>query len=272
MQRLISLVVPISLALISCSSPRTTMVRIQVLSADSIPVQGAQIVWTKTHRFDGSVVTDTLEVDEGGRLELACIHIPELYQDFRAYQTHFEPIVSRDGGSWMDRDSLAWVDTQAISLVLVPIAGPQLPHGVMRGNPPLEQAIPQAIQAGNWRWVPIPQIPHSVIPALLEMAADTNWIDQFPCVFHASGRPDRVRRGEAALWLVASIRFDHLQSEPSPRGLRTVSSFPVLQNGTQSARADELEETALRYQAWWEQVRETNDWSVEPLAGSGIHW
>ena len=124
---------------------------------------------------------------------------------------------------------------------------------------------------GTYTEALFPKLGWEDIPALLERAASTKVLTNFPCSPDSSQSEEFCSEGMVALWLVEGVR-----KGGGFASLNALCFGPADAKATWGERSEaNHERVRAAYAAWWTRARGlTREQAValDPLEGTGLHW
>lgn len=129
-------------------------------------------------------------------------------------------------------------------------------------------------ETGENLWLLMPGFNADHISALIEFAADTTHITNFPVNPCSSRRPlpegrDYFILGECLLWTVEGIRNDFGYGSLDPYLINTSMAERERYEGL---KGDEILIVRSVYKDWWESLKESNWKDKNPLEGTCYRW
>lgn len=273
-----SLFVWIICILFSCDSPSGTEVSVRVVdrATEQVLDSAAVIVFQARPGQDESV-QDTFWTDEQGEVSFSLTTKQSFQYRLRAERRHYQDALADMGGQFDNETSISVGDSNHIELRLEPIMAPDPERFVkMHVEIPVKEVI-GAMVSDQWTWAFLPRLSWEDVSALLAIARDTSYLHQYPHPARSRYRPDSVRVGLMALWMVEAIRRQPLESD-RPGGLRLPGRAPVL--GTRRGNPSgynspaQIETAYQAYRQWFEtyQDQPAKGRRRNPLAGKGLSW
>ncbi|MDW3651222.1 MAG: DUF4943 family protein [Bacteroidia bacterium] len=242
-----------------------------------------------------SVKVDVLRAAKGGAAQIlqSCytstegncsllLEVDEQYAyQVQASRAHYKEALSEDGSDYLHQAKLEISDSTEVQLFLENILPPD-PERFEKMYPvvPISQVI-AAISADEWSWSFLPKISWEDVPILLNQGADSTFIKNYPRNLRSTYRPDSIRAGLVALWLVEALRKQELKSNDDYFNLSPPSRAPVLgtRRGNPSGfnSVEQIQAAQEAYNIWWEEVPADSAARMDairknPLAGKGLSW
>ncbi|MEL6254738.1 MAG: DUF4943 family protein [Bacteroidota bacterium] len=276
------LLVPFILLFLSACGPRQMYVKVEVQdifngeSLDSVKVDVLRSARGGTEQVLQTCYTNT----EGNCSLLLEVDDQYSYQ-VKASRHHFKEAVSENGSDYLHQAELEVTDSTEVQLFLENILPPD-PERFEKMYPivPVSQVI-AAISADEWSWSFLPKISWEDVPILLNQGADSTFIKNYPRNLRSTYRPDSIRAGLVALWLVEALRKQELKSNDEYFNLTPPSRAPVLgtRRGNPSGfnSIEQIQAAQEAYSLWWEEVPADSAARMDairknPLAGKGLSW
>ncbi len=124
---------------------------------------------------------------------------------------------------------------------------------------------------GTYTEALFPKLGWEDIPALLERAASTKVLTNFPCSPDSSQSEEFCSEGMVALWLVEGVRKGGWFAS-----LNALCFGPADAKATWGERSEaNHERVRAAYAAWWTRARglaREQAAALDPLEGTGLHW
>ncbi|MEM8887433.1 MAG: DUF4943 family protein [Bacteroidota bacterium] len=248
------------------SGEKLDSVKVDVLRA---AVGGSEQVLQSCYTSAEGNCSLLLEVDDQYRYQV------------KASRRHFKEALSEDGSDYLHQAKLEVTDSTEVQLFLENILPPD-PERFEKMYPvvPISQVI-AAISADEWSWSFLPKISWEDVPILLNQGADSTFIKNYPRNLRSTYRPDSIRAGLVALWLVEALRKQELKSNDEYFNLTPPSRAPVLgtRRGNPSGfnSVEQIQAAQEAYNLWWEEVPADSAARMDairknPLAGKGLSW
>ena len=275
----------IGLMLIHCSPP-PTIVQVEVTDKisekplDSVSVQlWRELANQPVRQQARSVQKATFVTNSEGKCQFTFEAEDGYGYRVIAERRHFRESVSADGGEYENQAVLEPGDTNVLHLYLEAILPPDPERFTrMHDSVPVNQLL-AAIVADEWSWSFLPRLSWQDIPALLQMGADTTYIQNYPRHPLSTYRPDSVRAGLVALWLIEAIRKGEIREVNELSNLMPPSRAPALgtRRGNPSGRnsPDQVSQAYQGYSDWWEEAQQLERKKAirkNPLRGKAMSW
>ncbi|MEO0469922.1 MAG: DUF4943 family protein [Bacteroidota bacterium] len=269
------------LLLTACGGPVETPVYVSVVDQESQQgLDSAQVFLSRSLEGREEII-DSFRTDMEGQLSFAFEAQPGYTYALRTQRRHYEAAVSQDGAQYNNQASVLPNDTNRVQLSLLEILPPDPEKYVrMHADVSVNEVI-AALRDTAWSWTFLPRLQWEDIPALLEIAADTNLIDPYPRHPLSRYRPPNARVGLVALWMIEAIRKMENQSSEVAGALMPPSRAPIL--GTRKGNPsgynspEQMETARMAYQDWWDSQAEPEADARKiarknPLVGKGLSW
>ncbi|MDX2249213.1 MAG: DUF4943 family protein [Bacteroidia bacterium] len=262
--------------------PASTIVEVQVLNVETQqPIDSANVVLYRYYDRDYLTVIDSQWTSAATEGKISFRFVAEEGYRYRVETTRkfFQPVLNENGATYDNQLEIVPADSNTAILLLemIPPPDPEK-YALIHPNVPVNQVI-GALSTDTWEWVFLPKLYWEDIPALLMMGGDSTFVNSYPRQAQSTYRPDSVRTGLVALWLIEAIRKGTLASEEITGDLMPPSRVPVL--GTSKGNPKGFNSTAQirtalkAYQDWWESVKtleKTEAAKTNPLSGTGMSW
>ncbi|GAB4415340.1 MAG: hypothetical protein OHK0039_23880 [Bacteroidia bacterium] len=268
------------LLLSGCGGPPLTPVEVLVVERDTERIlDSAMVVLQRVYRGLDTVALDTQWTQGEGRCQFAFAAQEGYDYEVVATRRHYQQTVLSSGEAYGHRASLLPGDSNRVRLALELIPPPD-PERFERMNAPVPVAeVLLKLKSGLWDWPFLPRIAWEDIPVLLAAGSDTAFVHAYPRHPLSTYRPDSVRVGLVALWLIDAVRMQTAGSN-AIGSLMPPSRAPVL--GTRKGNPSGYNSVAQvllvqqAFQAWWDQAQTSED-RVQaarrnPLGGTGYGW
>lgn len=265
---------------LSCGEPDPSRVFVSVIDKDNEqPLDSARVILYRIHPELTEVLVDSQITDQQGTCDFSFQWKEGYKYQVVADRKHYQESLNEDGATFEHQQMLEEKDTNEVHLLLEQILPPDPDRfEKMHAEVSVSQVI-AAITADEWEWAFLPKMGWEDIPALIQMAGDTNHIINYPRHPMSRYRPDSVRAGLVALWLVEAIRKQAIRNTEARGNLMPPSRAPVLgtrrgnPKGYNSIR--QMESAKAGYEAWWEEAQQPEQTKAirkNPLRGKGLSW
>lgn len=260
--------------------PYPTIINLQVVNKETQqPLDSARVVLYRYYDSNYLTAIDSQWTGADGVSNFRFISEDGYKYLVEANRKYFQPVLNENGATYDNQLDIVAGDTNmaVLLLELIPPPDPEK-YEMIHPAVPVNQVI-AALATDTWEWVFLPKLYWEDIPALLMVGGDSSYVQNYPRNPQSTYRPDSVRTGLVALWLVEAIRKGTLASEEITGDLMPPSRAPVL--GTSKGNPKGFNSTAQiraalqAYQEWWEAgktLEKAEAAKANPLAGKGVSW
>ena len=271
---------PLLILLSACLSDPPTVAEIEVLDRETREILDSAEVTLLQSTPSGQTTTMATKWSENQEKTVFIFQALEGYSySVSAERKYFEAAIKEDGGSYANEAIIQLHDTNRIELMLDAILPPDPERFTkMHAEVPINHVV-AAIAADEWEWTFLPKMYWEDVPALLKVSGDTSYVHQYPRHPVSTYRPDSVRAGLVALWLVEAIRKQTVKGDSLMVNLAPPSRAPVLGTSRGNPKGynspEQIEAAVNAYREWWEAAQQQEKVEAakqNPLVGKGISW
>ena len=275
-------ILPFALLLTACLGDPQTIVEVEVLDRETREILDSAEVVLYQALVGGEPTPMATKWSANQQKTVFVFQALEGYSySVATSRRYFEAGVREDGGSYANEAVIQLHDTNRIELQLDAILPPDPDrYTKMHAQVPVNQVV-AAITTDEWAWTFLPRMFWEDVPALLQISGDTSYVHAYPRHPLSTYRPDSVRAGLVALWLVEAIRKQESKGDTIPGNLMPPSRAPVLgtkYGNPKGYNSPEQIQTAVEaYQEWWNngqlpEADKLENARKNPLVGKGLSW